>query len=59
MKFVMARTCASRACWLGGDRFSHGGASFAVALVDEDLDRELDVEAPDADVADAAMDSFA
>jgi hypothetical protein len=59
MKFVTFRIWASRACWLGGDRFSQGGESLAVALAEKDLDEEPDVEAPGADALDAAKDSFA
>jgi len=42
IKSVMPRTWASRTCWAGAEVFSHGAESFAVALVDDDVDAELD-----------------
>jgi hypothetical protein len=59
MKFLMARTWASRVCWLGAVVFSQGALSFAVALEGDDLDEEFDFDAPVVDVAAAAIDNFA
>jgi hypothetical protein len=59
MKFAMPRTAASRACWLDDDGCTQGGVSFAVALLEESLDEELDFDALVADVFAAVTDSLA